>query len=148
MELIVAAYAAIVSTVVGILHWNRWRRERVGAQLTVKPRVHDVRPDRFSHIELDIQATMNPTTIQAVYLAGYKSWMHWLLGREPAEIVAGQWSKIFPTTINPGHGWNGLLAINDRECALAARCPHVRLVVGHTGYGRRVSKPVTNTLRR
>jgi hypothetical protein len=148
MDSIIAWYAAVVSTIVGILHWNQWRRERVGAQLNVSPRVHSVKPDRFSHIEVDIQATVNPTTIRAVYLAAYKGWWHWLLRRDPAEVLGNDWSKIFPMVIEPGHGWEGLLAINDRERALAARYSHVRIMVRHTGYGRIASKPVTKMLRR
>lgn len=148
MELIISVYAAIVSTIVAILHWNRWRRERVGAQLKVSPRTHSVKADQYSHIEVDIQATVNPTTIQAVYVAAYRSWWHWLLRRDPAEIAGNDWSKILPKTIEPGHGWEGLLAINDRERALAARYSHVRVMVRHTGYGRIVSQPVTKMLRR
>jgi hypothetical protein len=148
MELVIAAYAAVVSTIVGILHWNKWRRERVGAQLNVSPREHPVTQDRFSHIEVDIQATTNPTTIQAVYVAAYKGWWHWLAGGDPIEILGNDWSKIFPKVIEPGHGWEGLLAINDRERALVARYSHVRLTVRHTGYGRIVSKSITKMLRR
>lgn len=148
MEIIIAAYAAIVSTIVAILHWNQWRKERVGAQLNVSPRVHAMKPDRYSHIEVDIQATVNPTTIRAVYLAAYNTWWHWLLRREPAEVLGNEWIKIFPESIEPSYGWEGLLAINDKERALAARYSHVRVMVRHTGHGRIVSQPVTKILRR
>lgn len=144
---IVSTYAAIVSTIVAVLEWSQWRRERVGAQLKVTPRLHPMKPSRSSHIELEIQATVNPTTIHAVYLAAYGSWWHWILGRDPAEIVGNDWDKVFPKTITPGHGWDGLLAINDREFALAAHHSHIRVMVRHTGYGRIVSKSVTRMLR-
>lgn len=148
MELIIAAYAAVVSTVVGVLHWNRWRQERVGAQLSVGPRPHATMPDRYSHIEVDVQATVNPTELRAIYLAGWRSWVSWLIGAEPKEVVGSDWERIFPKTIEPGHGWEGLLAVNDRERALSARYSHVRLMVRHTGRGCVASRPVGKLLRR
>lgn len=148
MELIIAGYAAVVSTIVGVLHWNQWRQERVGAQLNVSPRPHTTMPRRYSHIELDVQATVNPTEIRAIYLAAWRSWLSWVMGGEPNEVVGSDWENIFPKLIEPGHGWEGLLAINDRERALAARYSHVRLMVRHTGRGRIASSPVVKFLRR
>ena len=144
----IASYAAIVSTVVGFTQLVQWYSERVGAQLKVSPRVNDMNPENFSHIEVDIQATVNPTTIQAVYIAAYKSWWHWLFRCNPAEVIGNDWSKIFPKTIDPGHGWEGLLAINDNERALKASYSHIRIMVRHTGNGRIVSKPVTKILNK
>lgn len=148
MELALAIYAALVSTFVAALQWRRWRTERVGILLNIWPRVHDVKPDRFSHIEVDIQASNNKTEIRGVYLAAYRSRWHWLLGKDPAEALGNDWMKIFPQPIEPGNGWEGLMAINDGERALAARHSHVRVVVRHAGRGRVVSKPVTKILRR
>jgi len=147
---IVSTYAAVVSTMIGVLNWKRWRRDRVGAQLTISPRFHPEKTDRLIYIELDIQATLNPTTIQAVYLAGYENRLKWFLESDPQEVVSSEWNSgnIFPKKIEPGHGWSGLLAINDRERALAARFSHVRLMVRHTGYGRIASKHVTKLLRK
>ena len=144
----VAVYAAVVSTVVALIQLSSWLRNRVDAQLTVLPRRHDLKPDRFGHIEIDVQATNSPTTIRAIYLAGYKSFWHWILGVNPEEVVSNEWSKIFPKTIEPGHGWEGLFAINDAERALAARYSHVRMTVRHTGFGKTTSKAVTKELKR
>ena len=148
MELIVAGYAAVVSTAVAILQWLQWRSTRVGVQLRVSPRIHQIKPDRYSHIEVDIQVMANPTNVRAVYLAAYKSWWRWALRQEASEVLGSEWSKIFPVAIEPGHGWEGLLAINDSERALAARYSHVRLAVRHTGSGRVVSRPVSKLLQR
>lgn len=148
MELIIAGYGALVSTILAVLHWKRWRQERVGAQVRVEPRPHATMPDRYSHIEVDLQATVNPTEVRAIYLAGWRSRLAWIMGAEPKEIVGSDWENIFPKVIEPGHGWEGLLAINDRERALAARHTHVRLMVRHTGHGRVASRPVDKFLRR
>lgn len=143
----VALYAAAVSSILALIQLSSWLRNRVDAQLTVLPRSHDLNPDRFGHIEVDVQATNSPTSIRAIYLAGFKSRWHWLLGASPEEVVSNEWSKIFPKTIEPGHGWEGLFAINDAERALAARHRHVRMTVRHTGFGKTTSKAVTKVLR-
>lgn len=144
----IALYAALLSTGVAIVQLLGWLRNRVDAKLTVLPRAHALNPDRDSHIEIDVQATKSPTTIRAIYLAGYRSFWHWLFGANPEEVRSNDWSKIFPKTIEPGHGWEGLYAINDTERALAARYPHVRMTVRHTGIGKTTSKAVTKMLRR
>ena len=144
----VAVYAAVVSTGVAVIQLLSWLRSRVDAKLTVLPRKHEFKPDRYSHVEIDVQATKSPTSIRAIYLAGYKSRWHWLLGGNPGEVLGNEWSKMFPKTIEPGHGWEGLFAINDPERALSARYGHVRMTVRHTGIGKTTSRPVTKFLRR
>jgi hypothetical protein len=144
----IAIYAAVLSTGVAVIQLLGWLRNRVDAKLTVLPRKHAVKPDRYSHIEIDVQATNSPTSIQAIYLAGYKSFWHWLFSGSPAEVVNNEWSKIFPKTIEPGRGWEGLFAINDPERALSARYSHVRMTVRHTGIGKTTSKPVDKFLRK
>lgn len=143
----VALYAAVVSTGVALIQLASWLRSRVDAQLTVLPRRYDFKPDCFGHIEVDVQATNSPTTIRAIYLAGYKSFWHWVLGANPGEIVSNEWSKVLPKTIEPGHGWEGLFSINDAERELAARYSHIRLTVRHTGFGKITSKAVTKALK-
>ena len=143
----VPVYAAIVATVVAIIQISHWRAQRVGAKLSVSSRMHPTSPPRCSHIEIDIQATHNSTSIRAIYLAAYKWKWQFLLGREPSEIIGSSWNKIFPIKIEPGHGWEGLMAINDKERALAASYNHVRVMIRHTGYGRVISKPIIKFLR-
>jgi hypothetical protein len=144
----VAIYAAVLSTGVAVIQLLVWLRSRVDAKVTVLPHKHVGKPDRYSHIDIDVQATKNPISIRAIYLAGYKSRWHWLFGGRSEEVVNDEWSKIFPKTIEPGHGWEGLFALNDPERALSARYGHVRMTVRHTGIGKTTSKPVTKFLRR
>jgi hypothetical protein len=147
VELLKAVFAAVVSTLGALLSWMRWRHERVAVELTVRPRGHELDPNRLSHIEVDIQATLNPTTIHAVYLAAYKHRWGSMFGGEPSEVQATDWNKVFPIKVEPGHGWEGLLAINNPERSLAVRYPKVRLMVRHTGYRRIVGKDITKMLR-
>ncbi len=147
MEKWVPIYAAIVATVVALIQFSQWKNQRIGAKLSASPRVHPMKPPRCSHIEVDVQATQNSTSICAIYIAAYKSKLHYFLGKEPEEIVGNEWHKMFPLKIEPGHGWEGLMAINDKERALAASYNHVRVMVRHTGYGRVISKPITKFLR-
>jgi hypothetical protein len=148
MTLALAIYGAVLSTILGLVKCNEWWRQRFGAQLRVSARMHDLYPERVSHIELDFQATAHRTSIGAIYLAGYKSWGKWLLGSDPDEMVPTDWNRSFPVQVEPGHGWEGLLAVNDKERAQAARYPHVRLTVRFTGLGRTVSKSVAQMLHR
>lgn len=139
----IAIYAAILSTLVAVVQLSSWLRNRVDATLTVVPHRKDMKPHKFGHIELDVQATRSPITIRAIYLAGYKSWWHWLLRAQPDEVLGSDWVSIFPKTIEPGQGWDGMFAINERERALAKRCRHVRMTVRHTGFGTTSNRAVT-----
>jgi len=139
-------YAAVVSTVLGVVKLNEWWRQRRGGQLRVMPRIHPLHPKQVSHLEIDFQATGHPTSVQAVYFAGYSNRLTWLL-RSEDEVLGTEMSKVLPRDAKPGHGFEALIPINEKERALAKRCGHVRLTVRFTGLGQIVSSPVTHHLR-
>jgi hypothetical protein len=140
-------YAAVVSTVLGVVKLNEWSRQRRGGQLRVMPRMHPLYPKQVSHLEVDFQATAHPTSVQAVYFAGYSNRLTWLL-RSQGEVVGTDVSKVLPRDVKPGHGFEALIPVTDKERALAIRCRHVRLIVRFTGLGQIVSSPVTTHLLR
>lgn len=144
----ISLYAAFVSTVVAIIQYSNWRSQRTPAQLTVLPRTEDKHSKKCICIEIDIQTNQNSTDVTAIYLAAYKSKLHYWLNREPDKVIPSTWNeKMFPEKIELGHGWEGLLPLNDKERALAASYKHIRLMVRHTGNKRVLSEPVTKYLR-
>jgi hypothetical protein len=139
-------YAAIVSTILGVVKLNEWWRQRRGGQLRVIPRMHPLHPKQVSHLEVDFQATGHPTSVRAVYFAGYSNRFTWLL-RSEGEVLGTDLSKVLPRDVKPGSSFEALVPINEKERALAKRCGHVRLTVRFTGLGQIVSNPVTTHLR-
>ena len=139
-------YAAIVSTVLGVVKLNEWWRQRKGGLLRVTPRMHPLHPKQVSHLEMDFQATGHPTSVQAVYFAGYGNRLRWLL-QPQGEVLGTDMSKVLPRDVKPGHGFDALIPVTDKERALARRYGHVRLTVRFTGLGQIVSSAVTTYLR-
>jgi len=143
-----ALYAAVLSTVIALVQLYQWWKSHIGIELSILPRIDEKGKGLPVSIEVDIQAVLNKTEIQSVYIAAFSNWCSAFSKRKPAKVLSSGWGGVFPVTIEPGQGWEGLLAINEKERSLANEYPHVFVMVRHSGRGRLVGKRVSKMLRR